>query len=303
MQLRANREYKDRLFRLLFGTSEQKANILSLYNALNGTSYSNEDDIEINTLEDTIFLNMKNDVSFIIDDRMPLWEQQSTYNPNMPVRGLIYYGKLYDKYLSEMHRSIYGKTLLHIPTPKFVVFYNGDDDRPAVEELKLSTAFTVEDKSGDYEWTATVYNLNKSENAGLLAACKPLADYTELVNRIKKNRKNCVTKEDAARATDEAVRSCIADGILCDFLIGHRAEVMDVILTEFDEAKFIASIKMEEREEGIQEGLAKGRAEGRKEEIVRVVSRMLSKGRSIEDIADDLDEDIETVAEIAKSIE
>ena len=96
-----NRQYKDRLFRLLFGKEESRDNILSLYNALQGTDYTNAGDIELTTIEDAIYIGMKNDVSFIIDDRMPLWEQQSTYNPNMPVRGFMYYGKLYDAYLAK----------------------------------------------------------------------------------------------------------------------------------------------------------------------------------------------------------
>ncbi len=115
MQFNINREYKDRLFKLLFGKESQKANVLSLYNALNGTDYTKDDDIEINTLEDTIYIGMKNDVSFIIDDHMPLWEQQSTFNPNMPVRGLIYYGRLYDKFFASIDDSIYGRTLVKIP--------------------------------------------------------------------------------------------------------------------------------------------------------------------------------------------
>ncbi len=154
-----------------------------------------------------------------------------------------------------------------------------------MDDLKLSDSFTVVDKSGDYEWTGTVYNLNKPENAGLLKASRPLAEYTELVNRIKRNRRDCKTKEEALLATDEAVQSCIRDGILTEFLEKHRAEVIDVILTEFDEAKFVATIK----KEGLREGLLK------------ISRRMRDRGRSIKEIADELGEDEATISEILNS--
>ena len=173
-----NREYKDRLFRLLFGRDENKDNILSLYNALQGTNYTDPDDIELTTIEDAIYIGMKNDVSFIIDNRMPLWEQQSTYNPNMPVRGLIYYGKLYDAYLNKHGRRQYSTALVKIPAPQYIVFYNGGRERPAVEHMKLSDAFADHSFDPGCEWTAAVYNLNSDENRALLDSCKPLADYT-----------------------------------------------------------------------------------------------------------------------------
>ena len=113
-----NEKYKDKIFCLLFGREEYKDNILSLYNALNNTNYSNVDDIEIATIEDTIYIRMKNDVSFLIGSYLSLWEQQSTFNPNMPVRGLMYYGNLYNSYIHDRGLNIYGSSLMKIPTPK-----------------------------------------------------------------------------------------------------------------------------------------------------------------------------------------
>ena len=105
--------------------------ILSLYNALCNTSYTNTDDIQIYTIEDVIYIKMKNDVSVLLDSFLYLWEQQSTFNPNMPIRGLLYFGKMYDKYITENHLNIYGKTLIKLPTPKYTVLYNGMDEQPA----------------------------------------------------------------------------------------------------------------------------------------------------------------------------
>ena len=136
-----NREYKDRLFRLLFGQEETKGNMLSLYNALNHTDYTNPEDLTITTIDDVIYVGMKNDVSFILADYINLWEQQSSCNPNMPLRGFLYFGKLYNSYVERNRRNIYGSVLIKIPTPQYVVLYNGTADRPAEQKLRLSDAF------------------------------------------------------------------------------------------------------------------------------------------------------------------
>ena len=85
-----NREHKDRLFKIIF---QEKSDLLCLYNAINGTTYDNPDDLTITTMEDVIYISMKNDVSFLVDCRMNLYEHQSTYNPNMPLRGMFYFSK------------------------------------------------------------------------------------------------------------------------------------------------------------------------------------------------------------------
>ena len=115
-----NKEYKDRLFAFIFGREENKRWTLSLYNSINGTSYTDEDDIEITTMSDTVYMGMKNDVSFLISDMLNLYEQQSTYNPNMPVRQLMYLGRQYDKYIKKTKQNIYGSKLMHLPVPKLI---------------------------------------------------------------------------------------------------------------------------------------------------------------------------------------
>ncbi len=243
---KVNSEYRDRLFRFLFGREENKGYVLSLYNALNNTDYCNTDDVELYTIEDVIYIKMKNDVSFILDSRLSLWEQQSTYNPNMPVRGLMYFGKMFSKYISSNGYNLYGKKLIKLPTPRYVVFYNGIEERTPVEKMKLSDAFLVSDKSGEFEWTATVYNLNKGNNDELLEKCKPLRDYMTLIERIRIYKKET---DDIMKAVRLAVDSCIEDGVLSEFLIAHKAEVLDMCITEYDEVSFVNGIKEEGREE------------------------------------------------------
>lgn len=250
MEMKMSREYKDRLFRLRFGRDEYKEDMLSLYNALNQTVHENAEDITITTIEDVIYIGMKNDVSILLDENLSLWEQQSTLNPNMPVRGLMYFGNLYSSYIKTNQLNIYGTKLQKIPTPQYVVFYNGTDKSEAVAELKLSDAFMHESKGG-FEWTAVVYNLNRGKNDELLQRCKPLSEYMELINRIRDNQESGM---DINTAINMAVDSCIRDGIMSGFLIKHKAEVISVCLTEFDEKVFVKGI----REEGMNEGLIKG---------------------------------------------
>lgn len=285
-----NTEYKDRLFRLLFGSEEHKDNILSLYNALQGTDYTDPDAIELTTIGNAIYIGMKNDVSFIIDNRMPLWEQQSTYNPNMPVRGLIYYGKLYEAYLERKGKRQYSTVLLKIPTPQYIVFYNGDRMRPAIEQMRLSDAFLDQGLDSGCEWTAKVYNLNSSENKVLLDSCKPLADYTELVRRISSGCRKGMTKEEIVRVVDDAIKSCIRDGILVDFLTKHRAEVIDVWITEYNEKDFAETMFEDGRQAGIEAGLR------------QVVSNMLQFGKSPQEIHDECQIPLDLIEKVQKEI-
>lgn len=250
-----NKKYKDRLFCLLFGNEEYKENILALYNALCNTSYTNTDDIQIYTIDDVIYIKMKNDVSILLDSFLYLWEQQSTYNPNMPIRGLMYFGKMYDRYISENHLNIYGRTLIKIPTPRYTVLYNGMDEQPESLQLKLSDSFINPDSSGNFEWTASMINLNDGKNDELLNNCQPLKDYMTLINKIRKNSETM----DFEEAVDVAVTYCIEHDVLRAFLVKHRAEVKDVCITEYNEKSFVDGIRAEGREEGRKEGRKEGR--------------------------------------------
>ena len=238
--------YKDRLFRLLFGSEDMKENILSLYNALNNTNYTNVDDIKIKTIDGIVYMNMKNDVAFLIDSNLSLWEQQSTFNPNMPIRGLMYFGKMYSAYLKVNRCNIYGPKLVTIPTPQFIVFYNGKQDADPVVKLRLSDAFTHKINDGEFEWTATMYNLNEGKNEELLSKCKALSDYMRFVNYVNDYLKQGYELE---KAVDMTVTRCIKEDVLKSFLTKHRAEVIEVILEEFDQEIYDEGMREEGREE------------------------------------------------------
>ena len=168
--MNVNRYYRDRLFKFLFGNRRWKENSLSLYNALNKTAYTDASDLEITTLEDVIYMGMKNDVSFIVDGNLSIIEHQSTYNLNMPVRGLLYYARLVDKYIQKNNMDIFGTTRLMLPRPRYVILYNGKKQIENRSRMKLSDSYMSEGKF-DVEVTATMIDINIDSSDEVLARC------------------------------------------------------------------------------------------------------------------------------------
>lgn len=279
---KTNRKYKDRLFRLIFADEKNKKNTLSLYNMLNNSSYENEEDLEITTIEDVLYIKMKNDLSFIIADTMNLYEQQSSHNPNMPLRGFLYFGNLYEKYLDTNGLTLHTNSQVKIPTPNYIVFYNGVDARPATEKLYLSDAFQIPDTRNEFEWTATVINLNHPDNRSLLNRCKPLNDYTTLVSKIQQYSKTMSLKQ----AINKAVDDCIAANILAEFLKAHRAEVLKVYLAEVNENVLRRRLK----------------EEGRDELLTELITKKIKAGKPLEQIASEVEETVDAIRELYQQI-
>ena len=266
------RNYRDTLFRMLY---RNKKRLLSLFNAVNGTQYDNPDDLTITTLEGVLYLGMKNDVSCIIDMMMQLYEHQSTVNPNMPLRNLFYVSDLLQKYIYEEGLDIYSRKQIKIPTPKFVVFYNGDEEQPERKEIRLSKAFSANTGETNMELVVLQININKGQNEELKAACKTLQEYAEFTERAREHRKE-MELEDAIRTT---IDECIRDGILKDFLLKNKAEVYHMCLYEFDVELHERVLREEEREEGRIEGRREGRSEGIREGRIEGRSEGIREGR------------------------
>lgn len=260
-EVKINRKHKDRLFHLLFGKEQYKENVLSLYNAINHTNYTDVNELEITTIDDCIYMGMKNDVSILLHQVLALYEQQSSWNPNMPLRGLMYFSSLYSKYVTVNELNIYGSKLLKIPTPQYIVFYNGSEMTQDEMKLKLSDAFQSASKVGEFEWTATVKNINLGHNKELMESCKILKQYAQFVEKIRRYR---VELKDIVLAVEKTIKECIAENILVDFLIAHRAEVIEVCLTEYDEEFVMNALKKEYHESGFEEGRIKGFIEAMK---------------------------------------
>ena len=234
-----NDEHKDRVFKFLFGNPENKEWTLELYNAINGSNYKNPQDIQFNTIEDAVYLGMKNDVSFIILNELNLWEHQSTYNPNMPMRFFIYAAKLYEKYISNSDYYQYSTTLQKAPKPKCICFYNGTANQPEKKVLKLSEAFGGE---ADIEVCVTMLNINYGKNKKLMEACRPLNEYAWLVETIRKYQKELNNLE---KAVDTAINEMPDDFIIKKFLLSNRAEVKGMFLTEYNQERVLEQERKE----------------------------------------------------------
>ncbi len=288
------RNYRDTLFRMLY---RNKKRLLSLFNAVNGTHYDNPDDLTITTLEGVLYLGMKNDVSCIIDMMMQLYEHQSTVNPNMPLRNLFYVSDLLQKYIYEEGIDIYSRKQIKIPTPKFVVFYNGDEEQPERKEIRLSKAFSANTGETNMESVVLQININKGQNEELKAACKTLQEYAEFTERAREHRKE-MELEDAIRTT---IDECIRDGILKDFLLKNKAEVYHMCLYEFDVELHERVLREEEREEGRLEGIREGRLAGQQEgmqngkKFAKQVFKAFMSGKTPETIAEELNVPLEEV--------
>ena len=255
------RDHKDRLFCDLFSN---KQNALSLFNAINGTDYSDVDALEIITLKDVVYLTMHNDLAVCIYDQMGLFEQQSTINPNMPLRGLLYFAREYEGWLAKNQKDIYGKALVRIPAPQYYVLYNGTEQMPEQSTYRLSDAFAA--PAEGCEWTVRVLNINPGNNPELLDKCEPLKGYTTLIALIRREQE---AGKEIAEAAATAIDTCIERNILRDYLIKHKAEVTGMILTEYNEKLHEKTLREE------------GREEGRREERERSCQQMTEAVRSL----------------------
>ncbi|MBR1437712.1 MAG: hypothetical protein IJ587_04170 [Synergistaceae bacterium] len=234
-----NEEHKDRVFKFLFGNHENREWTLALYNAVNGSNYEDPDDIQFNTIEDAIYLGMKNDISFIVLSELNLWEHQSTYNPNMPMRFFLYAAKLYEKYIANSDYYPYSSTLQKAPRPKCICFYNGTANQPEKKILKLSEAFGGE---ADIEVSVAMLNINYGKNKNLMEACKPLYEYAWLVDRIRYYQK---TTKNLETSIDMAINEMPDDFVIKKFLLSNKAEVKGMFLTEWEQEKVLAQERRE----------------------------------------------------------
>ena len=244
-EAKVQRNYKDSFFRMLF---KDRKNLLSLYNALNMTDYTDVDELEITTLENAIYLNYKNDVSFVFDYELIIYEHQSTVNPNMPLRDLFYVADILQKRTYD--KDLYSSKLIRLPSPRFVVFYNGTDSQPERRTLKLSDVYEKKLENPELELTVTMYNINYGCNEEIMDACRILKEYAIYVERVRLYARQLPLAEAVEKAVDE----CIEEGIMSDFLRKNRAEAIKVSIYEYDEELHFRTLREEGREEGLELG-------------------------------------------------
>ena len=285
---KANRQYKDTIFRMLF---KDKKNLLSLYNAMNQRNYTDEDALEVVTLENAIYMGMKNDLAFIMDMNLYLYEHQSTYNPNIPLRDLFYIANEYQRLV--VHKSLYSSTLQKIPAPKFVVFYNGSKELEDWSQLQLSSAYEHPVEEPDLELRVTVLNVNEGHNKELMEQCQTLKEYAQYVARVRKYTSSAELSLE--EAVERAVDECMKEGILSEFLMKNRAEVISMSIFEYDKDEEEKKLRKAEYEAGIEAG--------RKDTLKQIIKKKLEKGKSVEEIAEELEEDVTVIRKLIDEIE
>lgn len=283
----ANKQYRDTVFRDYFNNQKR---LLSLCNAVLETKYTNEKEVEINTLEGSFFSGQKNDVSCLLRNNfLVMVEHQSSSNPNMPFRFLSYVAQLFNNMVKDKEK-IYVNEEIELPDPQFFVFYDGNKKEPIAQELRLSDCLCG--TSHKLELIVNVYNVNYGLEQPLFERCQYLRDYSTLVGKVKQGIKAGMTRR---QAIIEAIEWCVKNGIMGDYLPTKRDEVFGMLdfQWDFDEAKVAWEHKAaREREEGIK----LGRIEG----VESIVINMLHNGRTVEEIHKDTKLPIERINELAK---
>ena len=265
-----NIKYKDSVFTLLFG---EKDKLIELYNAISGTNYTADVAFEITTLQEVLFFNRINDISFLIDNKfVVLIEHQSTINENMPLRCLLYAARVYEKIME--NDNIYRDKLINIATPEFIVCYNGEKPQPDNRILKLSDAFIDKSKQ-NLELTVKVLNVNKGHNLNVVKKSRTLEEYALFIDKVNEYKKKYSNLNEALK---NALRYCIENNILKEFLLLHGSEVINMLNVEWnlDDAKRIW--KEEAMEEGFEEGIKDGIKKGIKEGMKEGVKEGMKKG-------------------------
>ena len=296
-RFRVNREYKDRLFCRVF---EDRKDLLDLYNAVNGTDYTDPEALTVNTLEDVIYLGMRNDKSFLINGTMNLYEHNSTICPNLPLRGLLYFSRLYESYVETQGIRIYGRKRISLPTPQYVIFYNGTDAEEDRSEMRLSDAYIQKDMEPALECRGILLNINYGHNKALMGKCRRLKEYAILVSTV---RKKLAGGKPLEQAVEETVDECIENNILRDILEKNRAEVIGMILTSFDQEEYEKTIRDESYEDGHSDGYKEGLTEGEEQLLRCMVEKKLSKGKSVSEIAAELDMEEEQILHVIEKME
>ena len=268
-----NREYKSDVISMMLQIPEYA---LDVYNAMNDSAYTDPDMIQIMRLENGISLSVRNDASFFISNYLNLYEHQSTYSPNAPLRFLIYLTSLLKKTIGK--QDLYGRKRVQIATPHFAVFYNGTEKRPEKEVLKLSDAFINQTDTPEIELTVTVYNINPDNNTQLLAKSKVLSGYMIFVNHVRENLEKQKTivqnetehddteyMEDLETAINEAIDYCIGHHIMETFFRKNRSEVTKSMVLDYTWERREELIRAEEYEDGKRDGYIEGEKRGRAE--------------------------------------
>jgi len=270
-----NRRYKDSVFVDLFSNDRTaKDNFLALYNALYNTNYQSTDILKNIRLKQTMYMSFANDVSYLVDNKIiVLAEHQSTVNPNMPLRCLEYVTRLYEHIQNPRDR--YSRALKKIPVPVFYVFYNGRENLPAQKILRLSDSFIMQPETLSLELVVKLININYDKDSQIVKSCEPLGQYSRFVDAVR--RHIAVDKE---HGFENAIKECIKNDILREYLQRKSREVVNMLIAEYDYDTDIAV----QRQESLMLGIQQGEARGSRQAKLETAKTMLTMHYPFEDI-------------------
>lgn len=291
---KGNRQYKDALFKFIFGSEERKEYALQLYNALNDTDYMDVSALTFVTLEDVLYLNYHNDVACIVDPTViNMWEEQSSWNPNMPIRFFLYLAGEWGKYLYATNQEISQKKQVKVPWPNCIVLYNGREDEEAVRTVSIKDNLMKpkSSKTTEIEFNVMVYNMNIKKGHELFSKCRALYEYAWMITHIQKYMKEHgygMTKEKLAEGIRRMIEEIPEDFELYELMHQKQQEVISMLLTEFDAKRHDAIMFDNGKEEGMAKGIAKGLAEGiskgKKEGLKALISSLSPYINNVEDM-------------------
>ena len=289
----ANRTYKDSVFSRYFRENSQ--GLVELFNAIEGTNYPLDTPVVVDTLEDVLYKEKINDLSFVLDEQiLVLIEHQSTINENMALRLLMYVARLYEKLLNQWEkRAMYEEKRIPIPTPKFVVLYNGKAPYPEHNVQYLSQSYMVKEEYPALELKVDVYNINYREDSELLQKSKHLTDYSLFVHKVNQNY---AAGKPLTEAIKEAISYCIEHDIMREFLEENGSEVNNMLLGEWKMEEAMEYIAEKSKKEGEKIGIAKGEQQ-KQQELIRLFGDLLTP----EQIAEKLQLPVESILAILQN--
>lgn len=280
--MQGKRKYKDSLFRHIFN---DKKRLASLYLALSGEAIRPRD-IRINTLRGVFFNDVKNDISFRVGDKtVVLIEQQSSWNPNMPLRMLWYIARIYRNIVDR--DMAYRSALVALPEPEFYVLYNGTQEQPPYQKQNLADAFGGKKLKLDLE--VDCYNINLAKGRQILEKCEELRAYSVFVAKVRELTAAGETLTTAIRA---AIRYCEDNDCLASYFKENESEVYDMVSFKWDDKRA--------QEIAQEEGEARGEARGIDLGIKKVALKMLRLGRKLADIMESTELPERTIRDIAQ---
>lgn len=276
MAPKENREVKNSVFVDLFYEDDSaEANDIALYNALHEEPLPEGTKIQKMRVDNVLYMNFQNDISFGTEGKLIVFgEHQSKINQNMPLRSLMYVGRMYEQLVSVRDR--YKKKLVKIPRPEFYIFYNGEEEWAKECTMKLSDAFIVQEGEPMLDLTVKMININPEVNHEILEKSPVLREYGEFIDLIRKYK-----VDGSEESYKLAIEECIRRGVLVDYLKKKGSEVINMLIAEYD---YDTDIEVQ-REEAFEDGI----------EVAKKIYQMISQGFKEKQIADQLNVPVETV--------